>query len=196
MNQLKKWSVVLLVAAFALACVAVAPVQAKKPLRGSMDLEFNVWWHPLLGGPGYNEWEIPDWMGTITFDGDDTEYGMAFFAFTTGKPFDEQNPGMAFFFGEIWAIYEDVELITILDEEGNFVSQEFIGTNLLMWGYDYGVTVGSNAKYHMNGDVQFDDIFGVYVGRHVHMSGTITYYTEGPFTGFPNYSDDGQFRVN
>jgi hypothetical protein len=187
-NKLRKLTVILLVFAFSLALVAATPVQAKKPLRGTMDLDFNVYWY------GYNKWDIPDWIGTITFDGDDTVFGMAFFAFTTGKPFDTQNPGMAFFFGEIWAIYESVELITtFVDGE---VHQEFIGTNLLMWGYDYGVTIGANTKYHMNGDVQLDDLFGEYVGRHVYMSGAITYYTEGPFTGFPDYTYGGQFRVN
>ena len=136
-----------------------------------MDLDFNVYWY------GYNEWDIPDWIGTITFDDDDTVYGMAFF-------------------GEIWAIYESVELVIVLDDEGNLISQDFIGTNLLMWGYDYGVTVGANTKYHMNGDVQLDDLFGVYVGRHVHMSGAITYYTSGPWAGWPDFTYGGEFRVN
>jgi hypothetical protein len=173
----KRLSAVVIAVAFTLALVSAAPVEAKKVPIGTMDLEFNLLW------PGPNVWESPDWVGTITFDS--VEYDMVFFAFGSGKPFVSSNPSESVhFFAEIWAIYEWISFdweTGIIDEHGD----------LLMWGYDYGVTNLVNSKYHMNGDVQFDELFGKYVGRSVHMSGIIEWYDFGA----PHYAP-GTFRIN
>ncbi|KXH71789.1 MAG: hypothetical protein AM326_11490 [Candidatus Thorarchaeota archaeon SMTZ-45] len=182
--------VVLILFALSLTLVVATPVQAKKHLIGSMDLEFNVLWP----GP---QTDIPDWVGTITFDGDSTEYGMAFFAFGSGKPFGDKPTGMAFFFAEIWKIYDWVELITYIDDEGNVFQWVEYG-EILMWGYDYGLTNLANSKYHMNGDVQFDNLYGKYAGRNVHMSGLIEWQVletpDGPVVA--PYKAPGTFRIN
>lgn len=188
-NQLKKISVVVLVLAFSLALVAVVPIQAKKPLYGEMFLEFNLAWS------GYQT-DVPDWVGSITIDG--KEYGMLFFAFWTGKPFDDPAHGMAFFFGEIWAIYDmdGLEFPVIPNgEPGDWAY--WVPTNdpaeLVMWGYDEGITNMANTKFHMSGNVveAFGD-FSMWEGRNVHMSGTIEWYEEIPAPHFA----PGIFRIN
>jgi len=83
--------------AFTLALLPVITTQAKEPLVGTMDLEYNL----LVPGP---QDEIPDWVGTITIDGE--EYGMLFFAIGSGKAFDDAWVGKVHFFEEIWAIYD------------------------------------------------------------------------------------------
>jgi hypothetical protein len=189
-RKLKKTWVVLILLALFLPLVAATPVQAKKHLVGTMDLEYNVLWP----GP---QTDIPDWVGTITFEGDSNEYGMAFFAFGSGKPFEGKSTGMAFFFAEVWKIYEWVQLDTCEDDDGNVIQCVQHG-ELLMWGYDYGVTNLANSKYHMNGDVQFDELYHMYVGRNVHMSGTIEWQeliTPDGIVVAP-YKAPGTFRVN
>ncbi|MHA2426262.1 MAG: hypothetical protein ACXAEF_15850 [Candidatus Thorarchaeota archaeon] len=186
MKKLKKLSVVLILFALSLTLVAATPVQAKKHVIGSMELEFNVLWP----GP---QTVIPDWVGTITFEGDATEYGMAFFAFGSGKPFGGKTTGMAFFFAEIWTIYEWVDLVT--DPDG---SQHVEHGPIFMSGVDYGVTKLANSKYHMNGDIQIDDLFGKYVGRNVHMSGIIEWQeiqTPDGIVVVPKAAP-GTFRIN
>jgi len=187
-TQLKKWSVVLLVVAFALACVAVAPVQAKKHVYGDMNLEFNLAW------PGYNT-EVPDWVGSINIDGN--EYGMLYFAFWTGKPFDDPAHGKAFFFGEIWAIYDmDPAEFPAIPEDDPAAWEHWLPVNnppeLVMWGYDEGITNNANTKYHMNGNIEAAfGAFAKYEGRNVHMSGIIIWYDFGA----PQYAP-GTFRIN
>ena len=72
-----------------LSTLSMPAASARKPLRGTMDLEFNLLW------PGPQQTDIPDWVGTITIDG--AEYGMAFFAIGSGKAFDDV-PGKVHFF--------------------------------------------------------------------------------------------------
>ncbi len=78
----KKLTVVILVVSL-LTLVPTLAVSDEKPLRGTMDLQFNLAW------PGPQE-DIPDWVGHITIDGD--VYGMVFFNIGTGKP-PNHNPG-------------------------------------------------------------------------------------------------------
>jgi hypothetical protein len=132
-------------------------VTAKKPTYGSMALTFNEEWFLI----GYNEFDTPDWIGTIKFDMDgdgiydpDYEYVMEFYAFWTGKPFEAPEKGSAFFFGERWIIYDD-------------------NGGTLLEGYDEGVTT-KNGKYHMTGYVKVaTGEFSEWIGRPVYMSGTI-----------------------
>ena len=78
MSLAKRLGVVALVVAFTVALVSAAPVEAKKPLIGTLDLQFNLGW------PGPQN-EVPDWVGNITIDG--KLYDMAFYAIGSGKSF-------------------------------------------------------------------------------------------------------------
>jgi len=181
-NQLKKWSVILLVCAFSLALVAATPVQAKKPLIGAMDLEFNLGWT----GPSE---DVPEWVGTITIN--EVEYGMVFFNLGTGKPFDSAGEGNVLFYGEIWAIYEWVTF--------DFESQELETGDLILMGTDKGVLSFANNKYRMNGIVTEVAVgWEIYNGRNVHMSGyiewQIVYTPDGPVVA--PYKAPGIFRIN
>jgi hypothetical protein len=156
----------------------MAAVNAKNPLYGTMDLQFNLAW------PGYST-EIPDWVGTITIDG--VEYGMAFFCIGSGKPFDP-GPANVIFFGEIYVIYYDLDFT--FNEDGTL--GVFEPGAIALWGYDNGLTNLKNNKYHMNGNVEdANGIFSQWIGRQVHMSGVIVWY---PFAA-PQYAP-GTFRIN
>ena len=158
-----------LLSVFVLIVVTAPPVQANQPLYGEMNLEFNLAW------PGPSE-TIPDWFGTITING--IEYGMLFYNFWTGKPFANPFKGNVdhptIFFGERWEI------------------SDLATGELLLWGYDDGVTTVVNNKFRMNGNVV--GAFGIFEGwegRSVHMSGVIEWY---PF-GAPHFAV-GPFRIN
>ena len=168
---MKRKSSKLLVLAMAtiLAIILVVPVQAKTPLVGIMDLEFNLAW----SGPSTT---IPEWEGTITID--DTEYDMLFFNIGTGKQ-GNQAPGKTLHFGEIWEIWDD--------------------TTIIMKGTDEGVVSLQNSKYRMNGVVEeASGSFTDYECRNVHMSGIIEWQNlgteEDPIMA-PQYAP-GVFRVN
>jgi hypothetical protein len=159
----KKSMPLVLAMAITLAIILVAPAQAKKPLIGIMDLEFNLAW----SGPSTT---IPEWEGTITFDGI-VFYDMKFFNIGTGKEGD-QDPGKTLHFGEIWKIWDDGALI--------------------LQGTDEGVVSLVNSKYRMNGVVEdASGPFAGWEGRNVHMSGIIEWY---PF-GAPHFAP-GVFRIN
>lgn len=185
----KKLSVLVL-SVFILLLLPTVSVGAKKP-QGVMDLEFN------LGVPGLSD-EIPDWVGTITFEGDEKTYGMLFFAIGTGKPFDNPNPSdSVHFFKEIWAIYDTSVDFKSMIPSGNPADwAHWRPVNnpeeLVLWGYDNGLTNLVNSKYHMNGNIE--EAFGAYSmweGYNVHMSGIIEWY---PF-GAP-YQAPGTFKIN
>nr|KXH72028.1 MAG: hypothetical protein AM324_07875 [Candidatus Thorarchaeota archaeon SMTZ1-83] len=184
-----KRSVLILPLVIMLVVLSIAPAAEAKPLYGTMDLEFNLGW------PEYNT-EVPDWVGTITINGE--EYGMLFFAFWTGKPFENPQRGNAFFFGEIWAIYDMGDLSFPAIPNGKpsdwayWLPSDY-PDELVLWGYDEGVTIGANTKYHMNGNVEEGfDAFSVYEGRNVHMRGVIEWYEDMPA---PHYAP-GIFRIN
>ena len=168
--------IALLTAAFA------APAEAKRPLYGEMDLQFNLAWP----GP---QTEVPDWVGTITIDGD--VYGMAFFNTGSGKPFDD-NPSDVVFFEETWVIYD--ELTFVFD---GFVLDEFEPGDVVLSGYDRGIVTIPNSWYHMNGDVRVaDGDFIRSLGRNVHMSGDIVWGDGTVYPlGAPQYAP-GVFRIN
>jgi hypothetical protein len=156
----------------------VASVSARQPLEGTMDLQFNLGW------PGPQD-VIPDWVGTVTIEGD--QYGMAFFLLGSGKPFAEGR-GKASFFGEKWVIYESLEFE--FDEEGYLTL--FDAGAVLLWGYDTGVTIAANSKYHMTGSVEHAaGPFSEWAGRGVFMSGVIAWYP----SGWPQYAP-GALRLH
>ncbi|MFW9779687.1 MAG: hypothetical protein ACFFE8_12605 [Candidatus Heimdallarchaeota archaeon] len=175
----KKLSALFLVVSI-LALVPVVSTSAKRPLVGTMDLQFNLGW------PGPQQTTIPDWIGNIEIG--ENAYGMAFFAIGTGRPFEVQNEGSAYFFEEIWRIYETINYV--FDENG--VLQDWDHGEVLLWGYDEGLTNMKNSKYHMLGLVEEAvGSFTVWSGRHVYMSGNIIWY---PFEA-PHYAP-GTMRIN
>ena len=175
----KKITSVILVFFFLTLVSTIAAVDAKKPLYGDMKLQFHKGW------PGPQP-DIPDWIGTITIDG--VEYGMAFFAIGSGKPFDADPSLSVHFFEEIYVIYS--ELYFTFDEAGYLV--DFEPGAIALWGYDVGITNMINSKYHMTGNVEeaFGD-FSQWIGRNVFMSGVIEWYPDG----WPQYAP-GTFRIN
>ncbi len=184
----KASNLLLLVLAFTLALLPAGTVQAKKPLIGAMDLEFNTAW------PGPQD-EIPDWVGTITIDGE--EYGMLFFAIGSGKSFDDNLKGKVHFFEEIWAIYDtDFDFTTLIPSSSATDWEDWLPTNypdeLVLWGYDKGQTNIRTSKYHMTGNVEeaFEE-FSMWEGRNVYMSGEIIWYESGG----PHYAP-GTLRIN
>ena len=195
MIQVKRL-IVLLALAFTLALVPAGTAQAKKPLIGAMDLEYNLGW------PEPQD-VIPDWAGTITIN--ETEYGMLFFCIGSGKAFDTPPlRGKIHFFAEIWAIYDTGFDFTSLlpsddpdDWDGWLPSDD--PDELVLWGYDEGQTNTQNNDYHMNGIVEeADGVFEDWDGRNVHMSGSIEWQVletpEGPVVA-PEHAP-GIFRIN
>ena len=154
-------------------------VEARQPLFGDMDLQFNLAW------PGPNE-TIPDWVGTITIDED--EYGMAFFATGSGKPFAADPSSSVHFFEETWVIYDELDFT--FNPDGTLAT--FVPGDVVLSGYDAGITNMKNSKYHMNGyvDVAEGD-FADWMGRSVHMMGLIEWY---PFEA-PQFAP-GVLRIN
>ena len=174
--------------ALTLALLPVMTAQAKKPLYGAMDLEYNTAW------PGPQD-VIPDWVGTITIDGE--EYGMLFFAIGSGKAFDDNLKGNVHFFEEIWAIYDtEVDLTLKIPSDSAADWEYWLPDNgpeeLVLWGHDKGQTNVRTSKYHMTGSAEgaFGD-FMMWEDRSVYMSGVIDWY--GP--GEPHYAP-GTFRIN
>jgi hypothetical protein len=161
-----------------LVTASIASAAAKSPARGTMDLQFNLAW------PGPQA-EVPDWVGTITFDGD--EYGMAFFALGTGKPFDADPSTSVHFFHETYVIYESLDYA--FDADGDLT--RFDPGPVVMAGPDTGLTNMVDSRYHMTGRVATaSGPFEGSLGRHVYMSGLIEWY---PF-GAPQYAP-GELRV-
>jgi hypothetical protein len=148
--------------AFILALFLVPPVLAKKPLIGTMDLSWNPAWYP-----GAKEL-VPDWVGTVTIDGDD--YYMEFYNLETSV----SNPGKDGHFDEIWWIKESATGPTVLK------------------GTDSGVVSVANSKYRMNGVVtETNNDFAEWLGRQVHMNGVIIWASPGVPSEAP-----GEFRIN
>jgi hypothetical protein len=165
----------LLVLVFAVALIPLGMVQAKKPLVGAMELEYNMFW------PGPQA-AIPDWVGNITIDG--TKYGMTFFCIGSGKAFDDFLKGKVHFFEEIWVIYDWMTF--------DFETQVLDYGEILLRGYDIGQTNIQNSNYHMNGNVEMAvEEFAAWEGRSVHMSGKIIWFD----VGVPLYAP-GTFRIN
>ncbi len=174
-----KLSVVFLLAV-ALSAAWVVPASAKAPLVGQMDLQFNKAW------PGPQA-DIPDWVGTITIDGE--EYGMAFFALGSGKPFESDPSTSVHFFEEIWTIYDELDFE--FDEETSALTR-FEPGNVVLSGPDYGISNLVNLKYHMNGSVdEAAGPFAEWLGRNVHISGVLK-----GFPGEVEWYAPGVFRIN
>ena len=172
-----------------LSLLMVAPVSADPPMRGTMDLTFN------LGAPGSPPAECPDiaWIGTITIDGD--VYDMAFFPIGSGKPFDSDPSTSVPFFEEIWTIYElgtfDYEFTTMPDGVDILTTCDDELAVPVLSGHDSGTTSLMASRYRMKGEVDYAaGPFAGLEGRQVHMGGTVEWY---PF-GAPHFAP-GDFRL-
>jgi hypothetical protein len=171
---------ILLLAMLLVLSVAVAlPANAEEPLRGDMELYFNL-------GFGNPEAPCPDitWAGTVEIDG--VTYGMAFF------PTGAKDVGKTHHFEEAWEIYD-----TPYPFEGGVLTECTPG-DIVLAGTDAGVS-SPNSKYRMNGTVgtAFDP-FVDWVGRSVHMGGDITWaeIVIGDETIVVPATAPGTFRIN
>jgi hypothetical protein len=172
---------ILLLAMLMVLSVAVAlPATAKEPLRGDMELYFNL-------GFGNPDAPCPDlsWAGTVELDG--IIYGIAFF------PTGAKDVGAVHHFEEIWEIYDAPFEFT------GGVLAECVPGDIVLAGTDSGVT-GPNSTYRMNGTVaEAFAPFSEWVGRNVHMSGDITWadmeLPDGTIVVVPATAP-GTFRIN
>lgn len=118
----------------------------------------------------------PVWVGTVTFE-DYGAYGMRFFHLSPFKGYSQASP-----FEEWFEIYDLITEVIVLA------------------GPDVGVTTTANkppepCKYRMNGEIEVAaSPFEGWLGRHVHMSGEITWILD---EGVPVPSTaPGTFRIN
>lgn len=147
----------MLVAAFALAPTAMA----QEKVTGEFQLDWNSCW----SAPGD---EVPDWVGSIDFDGD--VHDMVFFNLGDGRPPGQDLAEGSGGFIEIWAVYDGLD-ITYDDA---CVPQTYEG-DLVMWGHDAGISHYDAKEYAMSGTVV--EAFGDYAdlaGSPVVMSGAFT----------------------
>lgn len=165
--------ITMLVAVFVAPFLMVGSADARQPLRGDMELNFNVGFVIQEGCTTVT------WAGTIDIDGE--TYGMAFF------PTGSRQTGEAFHFEENWVIYD-----APFGFDAPGLLMECPMGDVVLAGYDSGVT-SPNAKYRMSGAVEVAlEEFDGWDGRRVHMDGYIVY---DQTTGVP-LTAPGSFRLN
>jgi len=177
---MKRRSIVLVALVAALLMASTAPVSAKTPLRGEMELYFNL---------GFGDTGTPcpgiTWAGTIELDG--ATYGMTF------TPTGAKDVGRVHHFWEDWNIYTSPFSFT-----GGVLTQCTSG-DVVLAGRDNGIT-SPNDRYRMNGSVdQAAFPFGAWDGRSVHMSGVINWIEIPGPDGAPVVVPEtapGTFRMN
>ena len=141
-------------------------------LNGIMDLNFDL----------FAVWpDDPVWVGTVTFE-EYGEYGMRFYHLSPFRDYSQASP-----FEEWWEIYT-------LDDE-----------TVVLAGPDKGLTTLANkppepCKYRMNGEIEVaEEPFEGWLGRNVHMQGTITWQVltlpDGSTAVAPELAP-GTFRAN
>lgn len=179
-SRMRKKLITVILVVSLLTLVPTLAVSAKKPLIGTMSLQFDLDW---FNDPRPDR---PDWVGTITIDGE--VYGMAFFVLGTGKPFGSDPSSSVHFFEEKFVIYFELEFE--FDTDGKLI--KFEEGAVAISGSDVGLTNMINSKYHMSGNVEVaNGIFSAWIGRIVYMSGDISWYPNG----FPHYAP-GTLRLN
>ena len=126
---------------------------AQKPtsnLKGSMELNFSFDHPPIF------------WKGTIDF-GDGTLYGIKFISYVAPRDYSQASP-----FEEYFEIYDLID-----------------PTIVYLGGPDAGVNTLANKppepnKFRMNGEIEVaTEPFAMWLGRHVHMSGILTWQDLG-----------------
>jgi hypothetical protein len=165
---------VLILTVLALSLTATAPVNAMQPIRGDMELHFNLGFDPALQPPsGCSEFT---WVGNVKPDG--AEYGMVFI------PTGRVDTGKVFHFDEIWRVYEGT-----IDFTGGVFNCDDLG-KVVMTGTDSGVSQ-RNLKATANGQIDLVEEPGPFeglTGRRVHWNGVIDESTMLDFSG--------PFRIN
>ena len=149
------------------ATMAFVPTaMAQEAITGEVELA----WNGCFEAPGD---EVPDWVGTVDFDG--AVHDMVFFNLGDGRPPNhDAEEGMGAFL-EIWAVYDGLELA--YDDE---CAPEAYEGDLVMWGHDAGLSDREAKEYTMTGTVV--EAFGDYAdlaGQPMSMSGTFTLTEEG-----------------
>lgn len=151
-----------------MAVLAATPAaMAQDKVEGTMDLAWNECY------PGAPSLEVPDWVGTVDFDGD--VYDIIFFNVRPGYPpghvpNDGYNP-----FIEAWAVYDGLELV--FDEE---CAMQKLEGDLVIWGHDSGRTDKESKEYAATGYVL--DALGGFeglAGSGMAMSGTVLFTPDG-----------------
>jgi hypothetical protein len=153
---MRKRFILLLAMLLVLSLAVAVPANAEEPLRGDMELYFNL-------GFGNPDAPCPDitWAGTVELDG--VTYGMAFY------PTDAKDVGKTHHFVEDWEIYD-----APYEFMGGVLTECSPG-DIVLSGTDAGVT-SPNSKYRMNGTVgEAFAPFAEWTGRNVHASGDITW---------------------
>ena len=151
-----------------LAALAFTPAtMAQDKLEGTMDLAFNDCY------PGAPNLEVPDWVGTVDFDGD--VYDIIFWVIAKGYPPGlEPNEGFNPFI-EAWAVYDGLELV--FDDE--CAMQTLVG-ELVLWGHHTGLTITSTMEYAASGKVlEALGPFDGFAGSDDVMGGTVLFDEEG-----------------
>ncbi len=151
-----------------MAALAVAPATtAQEKLQGTMDLAWNDCY------PGAPSLEVPDWVGTVDFDGD--VYDIIFFNVRPGWPAGHvPNEGYNPFI-EAWAVYDGLELT--FDDE---CAMQTLEGDLVMWGHDAGRTDKETKEYAAMGNVlEAQDAFAGLAGSVMSMNGTVLFDEEG-----------------
>ena len=151
-----------------MAVLAVAPAaMAQNKIEGEMDIAFNDCY------PGAPNLEVPDWIGTVDFDGD--VYDIIFWVIAKGYPPGlEPNEGFNPFI-EAWAVYDGLELV--FDDE---CAMQTLEGDLVMWGHHTGRTNKETKEYAATGKVlEAFGAFDGYAGSDDVMSGTVLFDVEG-----------------
>ena len=151
-----------------LAAVAMVPATtAQDKLEGTMDLAYNDCY------PGAPNLEVPDWVGTVDFDGD--AYDIIFWVIAKGYPPGlEPNEGFNPFI-EAWAVYDGLELV--FDDE---CAMQTLEGELVMWGHHTGRTNKEAKEYAAAGKVleALGPLDG-FAGSYDVMGGTVLFDEEG-----------------
>jgi hypothetical protein len=145
----------------------------KTPLRATNHALFNL---GLFDDPINN----PSWYGTFTANG--VDYGQVFFSLGSGKPFEENIKGRAFFAMEYFYVYTWIDF--------DPATQTLITGDLLMKGLNTGVQDPQGVFHAHTVVLEAYGPFAMYEGRH----GSGAAEVEWAAPGIP-YSASGILRL-
>ena len=164
---MKKFNLVLAVLVFVMALVPTGVVEAKRPFRATIFYDFRGADDP----PEFDsEGRLLVWEGTIS----GPDIGGTRTIKWWGVP-STPTTGQVFHFIERWEILDGEDLLLAGDDKGTTTARH-----------------GKNTIWRTNGIVtDADEAFEIWIGRHVHMGGDVTW--EAP--GTPDFGN-GIFRIN
>ncbi len=139
-----------------LSMVMAVPATAKQPLRGDMELYFNL---------GFGNQDTPcsdiTWAGSVQLDG--VAYGIAFF------PIVSEDRGNSYHFEETWEVYAEP-----FDFTGGAVLTDCTPGAVVLRGPDKGVEVDND--YHIIGRVDYAaGALAAWEGRQMRVRGTVVF---------------------